>query len=469
MIGSCPGMYKLHCEFVRKQCSLFDQPNSAFSPHNLDTVMAMLYMGSAGRTAEQLCHCYFAGRSPTDVVEALDLSAVRLYGASGKSGSEVGQGLTLDMASRLFLDSSVTATEYSEILRKYFYEVPTDTSDFRGNAEKERGRINQFIEQGTRGKITNLLPPSSITADARVVVAAALYFKGQWAKQFQPLQNRVSEDAVFHAIHIEERAQTVSAVHNVKYMELITKCTQGGYCFGYHEHNSTEDGGGIQHGGRPLSGSGCRILEIPYKDADISMVLVIPDDPLKLGDYETQWSSDCSVVEEWIAKGSSAENKRRLTSSGKHTIRLPYFSITPDTLPGSIDVQSACRTIGVIDLFDRSLCDLGHIDATAKDLFVSGIFHMCTVDVDEKGTEAAAATAAVFSVVCVEEAGLTICVDRPFMFQIRLRRRTNRAEEEHLQHAAHTDGPKEPFMERKSDLVLFMGRVGDISKLNTAS
>eukprot|EP00921_Rhytidocystis_pertsovi_P023507 GHVQ01037608.1.p1 GENE.GHVQ01037608.1~~GHVQ01037608.1.p1 ORF type:complete len:486 (+),score=55.41 GHVQ01037608.1:162-1619(+) len=476
---SSPCMYKLH-HLLTQQAINASSANVSFSPHNLDTAMSMLYFGTGGMTEEELRQMYFNSRTPTAAVEALDLSSLNLgkakrhdedtcsigrtsdllTTAAREEGGVAGTGFantdspTLEVAATMYLDDMLTSDSYSRVLQKHF-DACAQAANFREVPEKERIKINNWVADRTKRKISNLLPPGSITSMTRIVLVAALYFKGKWTKPFEELPSK----SLFHSLHysgLNNSEVSVRSLEGVRYMEVEAKC-DASFCFGYYDTNpypdSVDDFG--MPLGRPLSGDECRVVEIPYKGGALSMVIVMPDDPLKLSEHEKRWAEDPAVVEDWIAKMDSSEAKKALMR-GPNTVRLPYFKLTPETVPEALDLTTAMRGVGVREIFDDTKCDLTNIDPSVRNFGVSGIYHSCTVEVDEKGTEAAAATAVVIAFRSLPIPGQHIVVDRPFMFQIRLRRRQSGT------------GGDQQFMDRHKDLVLFMGRVGNVGDLQTS-
>eukprot|EP00922_Rhytidocystis_sp_ex-Travisia-forbesii_P004744 GHVS01006972.1.p1 GENE.GHVS01006972.1~~GHVS01006972.1.p1 ORF type:complete len:478 (-),score=74.74 GHVS01006972.1:382-1815(-) len=439
--SSSSSLYKVHHQLV---CHQHPNCNIAFSPHNLDTGVAMLYLGAAGSSAAQMKDSFYGQRDPADVVKDLRLKELCMTQSSSTQEEEKDEQGFPDLcgAARTIVDQSVSFEAYAARLLKDF-DSTAESADFQGAPEREREKINKWVEKQTRSKISGLLPPGSITSMSRLVLVATLYFKSHWKKPFTFL----TDCGEFHGLTVEENGGlSVVAQTGVRYMELTRAAFVG--CYRYDD--PTIGAVPVIHGQQQLtSGLGCQLVEVPYKGDDISMVIVMPDDPLQLPAYEKKWANT-DQVEQWVQELRSEESTHR---RGDLTVVLPYFAVTPETTPTSMDIEKVLKKLGVTDIFNQQTCDLSNIatstttSTTGKDkLFVSGIFHRCSVEVDEKGTEASAATAVVAATMCMPPLATTVRVDRPFLFQIRKK-------------------PNNALDKTAADLVLFMGRVADIKAL----
>eukprot|EP00922_Rhytidocystis_sp_ex-Travisia-forbesii_P006794 GHVS01009903.1.p1 GENE.GHVS01009903.1~~GHVS01009903.1.p1 ORF type:complete len:497 (-),score=128.99 GHVS01009903.1:216-1706(-) len=467
-------LYKVH-HLLLSQSKSPNGCNIVFSPHNLDTALAMLLYGLAGQSALQLQNFYFEQQQEEPlkaVVEALHLDLLPLPQSSSSSKDddqdEEEEPHHLHRATRVVFDKSVGSVEsFAARLMEDFHATAT-SADFQESPNDVRQLLNRWVQEQTRNNIPELLPPGAINSMSRLVLVAALYFKSRWRTPFKLL----TECGVFHALstaggggqsNLDNSSSRFSKTNNVvvrqtgvRYMEVKATARRGFGYFRYEENNTTTtttSGSEVQGSNdnnnnmRQLSGLGCELIEVPYTSGDMSMVIVMPDDPMKLPMYEKQWAEE-EVVEDWIDKLRS-ENLLLLTAQ-ECTFTLPSFRFTPQTTHRSaMDIRQVLTDLGVTDIFCPHKCDLSNIGAAATgdggggvNLFVSGIFHKCVVEVDEMGTEASAATGVVAQLMCVMPPGLTVRVDRPFLFQIRM---------------------KVPNKQSKDDLVLFMGRVADIN------
>eukprot|EP00922_Rhytidocystis_sp_ex-Travisia-forbesii_P038119 GHVS01056769.1.p1 GENE.GHVS01056769.1~~GHVS01056769.1.p1 ORF type:complete len:488 (+),score=89.97 GHVS01056769.1:243-1706(+) len=470
---SSPSMYKMHHLLVN-QPRPNQATNLAFSPHNVDTALTMLYYGTGGDTHKQMKELYFNNHTPEEAANNLRLPQPsktntacsdninkQLETAGGRTDVCVQDPYTIDSANRVYLDTTTaTATSpppysaYQAILAETF-DADAQLADFQYQPEVESKKINAWVAERTQQKIRSLLPAGAVTSMARLVLVAALYFKGKWMKPFTPLQKPgsfLSLTGVSSATGEQQgEGGRVVEQEGVRYMAVSAVGSPQSFRPGYYNFDPTKEEGddgvqsfewGMEEEVRKTTGLGCQLVEIPYVGENIRMVIIMPDNPLQLSKYENIWAENPEQIEKWMIRLEKSKQQPFIRES---TFTLPYFKITEDTLSSStkMDIPNALKSLGVSDLFDSN-CNLSKIDPTA-DLVVSDIVHKCTVEVDEKGTVATAATAAVISLRALPVAGVNVKVDRPFIFQIRLRTK-------------QSSSPAD-------DVVLFMGRVADVKQL----
>ena len=255
-------------------------------------------------------------------------------------------------------------------------------ADFREHPDDVRARINSWVSGGTKGKIPELLPAGSLSSDARIVLVNAVYLRATWRTPFLPER---THPITFHAPSGDTE---VRAMHQTE--TLL--------------HRET---------------SGARVVALPY-EGGLELLVVLP----KTKDGISALLANESLAE-WTADMSSASV----------ALALPKFETSR-----SSDLVAALVTLGVASAFDPKQADFSGISPRAKDpsapLFIGMVRHSARISVDEKGTEAAAATAIGLKVGAAARAETPIpfVVDRPFLFFVR--------------HAA-------------SHTVLFAGRVDD--------
>jgi serpin B len=238
------------------------------------------------------------------------------------------------------------------------------TADFSAAAGTARQQINDLIAEQTAGKITGLLPPGVITEATRLVLASAIYLKAAWTHPFPP---GATQDAPFYPA-------PGSAVQ-VPTMRLRERL-------------------------RYLRGDGYQVVELPYAGQRLGMVIVLPDGPLAPAE----------------AQLGRAGLGRLLTGLARHqvTLALPRFRVT-----SQFSLGPALTALGMPLAF-TSRADFTGI-TTAQPVHISDVVHQAYLDVDEQGTEAAAATAVVIRAaarVMLPDPPVEMIVDRPFLFAI---------------------------------------------------
>jgi serpin B len=236
--------------------------------------------------------------------------------------------------------------------------VITD-ADFAGQPERARSRINKAIEEQTAGKITNLLPPGAIGALTRLVLANALYLKAPWA---HPFPGQATKDAPFHPG--PDQNVTVPMMRGRANREY-------------------------------LRGDGYQAVLLSYRASRLAMAVVLPDGPLS------------------TLAGRSLGELLAGAAEYQVTLSLPRFRVEADT-----NLAPVLRQLGISTAFTGD-ADFTGI-SSAEPLHIDAAVHKAYVDVDEQGTEAAAATAIGFAASAMRKPPppAEMIVDRPFLFAI---------------------------------------------------
>jgi serine protease inhibitor len=334
--------------------------NLFFSPQSISTALAMTYAGARGDTAAQMARTLHFSL-PQDQLSAAYAELLNaLNPGSGKS-------YRLSVANRLwgqrgepFLADFLTVTR-----RDFGAEL--GLVDFRANAEAARAEINAWVLQQTADKIRDLIPPGVLGPDTRLVLANAIYFRGDWAKQFA---KDATTDQPFH----------VAADRTVTVPLMFAKTRVG---FAAH------------------ADAGLKVAELPYKGDDVSMIVLLPDTVDGLAALESKLT---------------VENLRNWTSELPRQdvlVHLPRFS-----LESSFGLGPTLSAMGMPLPFSDG-ADFSGMNGK-RDLLISAVIHKARVDVDEQGTEAAAATGAVVGLTAARPGEPpTFRADHPFVFLIR--------------------------------------------------
>jgi serpin B len=238
-------------------------------------------------------------------------------------------------------------------------------ADFEHQPENSRHQINRAIAEQTAEKITGLVPPDAITHLTRLVLANAVYLKATWLHEFP---ERATRAAPFYPGGGDRASVTVPMMHATERWSY-------------------------------RRGDGYQAVLLPYRASALAMAVVLPDGPL-------------AGLAPVLATGMSA-----LLAGAELTqvrLSLPQFKIT-----GSFGLIPALRRLGVVRAFDRDQADFSGI-TDEEHLHIGAVAHKAYVAVDEHGTEAAAATAAVMFAAAAFPARqpVTMTVDRPFLFAI---------------------------------------------------
>ncbi|CAI9586545.1 unnamed protein product, partial [Staurois parvus] len=278
----------------------------------------------------------------------------------------------LKSANRLYSEKSFhIVQQYSQLIKKHF-RAEIQSVDFAHHAEDVRKKINTWVEEQTERKIKDLLPQSSVDSLTKLVLVNALYFKGNWNHKF-PEEN--TEQRPFRLSKTTTKTVPMMFQRNRFNMFHIEELE-------------------------------IKVLELPYVDNELSMIILLPDD-----------IKDNTTGLEQLHKELSYTKLRLWTSPDTMTSTDVELELPRIRLEATYDLKSYLSKMGMSDLFDPERANLTGISEKG-DICVSEIYHKVFVHINEEGTEAAAATGAV---VTVRMLPITtkFQADHPFMFLIR--------------------------------------------------
>ena len=370
--------FELFSEF--QEDPKYKDGNIFFSPYSISVALTMTYEGARGQTAEEMQSVFHIPRDTN--LRRPNFAAI--YNDINKKD----KSYKLSTGNALWAQQDYKFLgEYLSTVEKY-YGGKAANVDFLREREKSRQTINTFIEEQTNNKIKELLPQGVVNSDTRLVLTNAIYFKGTWEWEFDTSDTRDQEFKI-----------TPSNIVQTPMMSMKPDKAQFNYA----------DLGEMQ------------LLELPYKGEELSMLLLLPAETLntlepsltaeKLSEYKTQMretSLDSIVLPkfEFDAKYSLADT---LSDLGMPTAFIPYNPTSPETT-----------------------ADFSGMDGT-RNLRISAVIHQAYIKVDEKGTEAAAATGVVVGMTSAMPSKI-FKADHPFIFIIQ---------------------------EKKTGNILFIGRVTD--------
>ncbi|MBN2360613.1 MAG: serpin family protein [Deltaproteobacteria bacterium] len=287
-------------------------------------------------------------------------------------------GYQLSLANKLFVQNGFKLLAPFTAITRDRYGAPIELVQF--GPESTRLKINTWVEDQTGKRIKDLIPPGVLTADTAMVLVNAIYFKGTWIQEFD---RDATKPAPFFA---------------------------GGKTFDVPTMNGKKK---ARYGER----DNVQVLELPYQGGDVTMLVLLPR--AKDGLAALEKKLDAKAFEEYVATLQPTEVNVHLPR-----FRLEQTLVLPDTL----------KAMGMKKAFVGGQADFSGMDGT-RQLYISAAFHKAFVEVNEEGTEAAAATAVVMGrSASVEPPKPDFRADHPFMFALR---------------------------DSKSGSVLFVGRVAD--------
>ncbi|MGI0018746.1 MAG: serpin family protein [Nitrosotalea sp.] len=332
-----------------------DNGNLFFSPYSISSAFSMIYEGARSTTADEM----------ESVFHFIQDDTVRKNYAS-QVNSELNnpsQQYKLDVANALWIQNDYPILQsYTDTLKQYYTANATNL-DLKGYSENSRKIINTWVENKTNQKIVDLLPEGSINQDTRVVLTNAIYFKGNWTNQFT-------------AYDTSDQNFTTSQGNIVK-VPMMTETTRYQY----------------------FEDSNMQTLKMLYQGGHISMIVLLPKNN-DLG----------ALVSSLSVEKLHQLNNNMATESV--TVYIPKF-----TLDTKYTLNDYLSSMGMPSAFSPIDADFTGITGN-KDLSISTAVHQAFVKVDEKGTEAAAATAGVAQATSMLLAKDVFRADHPFVFMI---------------------------------------------------
>ncbi|MBM3308189.1 MAG: serpin family protein [Candidatus Eisenbacteria bacterium] len=343
---------------------LAQEPGNLFcSPLSVSTALGMTYAGARSQTEADMAAALRFGLPQ----ERLHLAFAELRGRL--AALEADGSITLRTANGLWLERTFPLLESYASLVTSLYEAGLEPADFVGAAEAARQEINAWVEGRTEGKIAELIPSGAVDRLTVLVLVNAIYLKAAWA---EPFEAHATSDAPFHVAAGVERP--------VPMMRRTATMAYG-------ENDLAQ------------------VVELPYRGGAVSMVVVLPRSTDGLAAVEAALSAES--LAEWTSSLAPA----------RVALSLPRFRVER-----SFSLKQALGALGMASAFDPGQADF---TGMAKDgeIFISDVFHKAFVDVDEQGTEAAAATAVVMARTSFEmpEKAVEFRADHPFLFLIRER------------------------------------------------
>jgi len=350
-----------------------EEGNLFFSPYSISTALAMAHAGARGQTEAQMAgvlHFPIITKPGTELSSKLIPDRQKFASVFGKIIEDLNNrgkkgGYELRVANALWGQEGYEFLEEFLELIKTNYGGRLNEVDFVRAAETARKTINTWVEKETNNKIKDLISKGVLNSMTRLVLTNAIYFKGNWARQFK--EDR-TKDAPF----------TLADGRKVD----VAMMNQTGQ-FNYMETESFQ------------------ALELPYVDDELSMIILLPKEFDGLDEFEkTLTVGDLS---KWL---DELRNREVIVS-------IPKFKMT-----SQFGLASVLESMGMIEAFSAN-ADFSGMNGR-RDLFISAVIHKAYVDVNEEGTEAAAATAVTMKLTSIGPTRIPVfCADHPFLFLIR--------------------------------------------------
>ena len=332
--------------------------NLVFSPASISLALAMTYGGAAGTSAAQMASALHFSLPPARLHPTFDALDLALEAPpTGGDGA-----FKLSLANALWGQDGFGFLPSFLDLLAINYGAGLHVVDFANAHEAARLTINQWVSDQTNAKIPDLLGPTAVDADTVFVLTNAVYFHADW-------------DSPFAADIPDGTFQALTGPVSVPMMS----------------RHGTVAG---------AAGAGYKMATLPYEGGTTSMVLIVPD-ANTFDAFEAGLTFD--ILEGILAQPTTTH----------YLFSMPRFKFG-----AGVGLKDTLSKMGMPDVFDLTKADFSGIDGM-HDIFIQDVIHQAMIAVDEKGTEAAAATAVVFERTSVVMGGESLTVDRPFLLAIR--------------------------------------------------
>lgn len=331
--------------------------NLFYSPYSITFALAMTYAGARENTRRQMADVLGFTEDDESIHNGFKTLGQVMENALGN------HEIQLAIANSLWPQEGYRLRRaYLNLVKKYYRTKVTRVN--YGEVDTARTNINHWVEDLTAGKIQNLIGEGVLDSLTRLVLVNAIYFKGDWEHQFDESQ---TDEQTFHP---------------ASGTDILVKMMHIRASFPYYEDNDLQ------------------ILEVPYRGKRISMLVLLPRE-----------TDGVSKLEEVL----TVENLEKWTSSLEKmevNVSLPKFELT---FPFRLDEK--LQQMGMTDAFTSS-ADFSGIEES-RELFLNAVLHKAFVAVNEKGTEAAAATAVIMQTKSIAFMSVDFTADHPFIFLIR--------------------------------------------------
>lgn len=340
--------------------------NLFFSPYSISSALAMTFAGACGDTKQEMASVLRFPAEQDDVHPAFAKLNELIFGDAHPS-------YKINVANRLWGHKGFRInSRFLELLRSN-YGADLEQLDFNGQPELACRKINQWVEDQTAGKITKLISPDALNEAVQLLLVNAVYFKGEWTEKFDEADTK---EAPFH----------LGLLNKVKVQMMHQQDS-----FSYAEVD------------------GIQILELPYGNRDLSMIVLLPNRVGGLAKLESALS--VSNLNKWVSAIAPQSVE----------VFLPKFRLTQQ-----FALAEVLKSLGMATAFDISTADFSGIKDMGACIIpllcISEVLHKAFVEVNEEGTEAAAATAITGYLCSTFHDPVPVPVfraDHPFVFMIR--------------------------------------------------
>lgn len=265
---------------------------------------------------------------------------------------------TMRVANKIYFDNNAATGTCIEMLKSEVERI-----NIARDPESVRLLINKWVENQTNCKIKDLIPRGALTRTTRMVIANAAYFKGLWQHPFRP---KFTEKANFFV-----RPTISTTVDMMRQEDTLPYAA--------------------------TSSLNCAAVELPYAGQDYSMIILLPK----------------TTLEELVPKLTRQALDQLYNEMSPSLVRVVIPKLKSEE---TIELSNILRNLGIRDVFDNSAVDLSGFTSDDNSA-VQSVLHKAFIEVNEEGTEAAAATSGItaYSLNHYE----SFLANRPFLYFVR--------------------------------------------------
>lgn len=340
--------------------------NLIYSPFSISVALSMAMAGAEDSTLTAMMDALQLTLPMDTVYPAYDALLLAIQASEEQTIQDMeGNPFKLNIANSIWGQAGFAFKEpFLDVLARYF-GAGMYTVDYQQDPGAARQAINDWISQETENKITDLIPEGAINELTRLVLANAIYFNGSW---FYPFNEQNTSETPFNLMD--------GSQSTVDMMSLTG------------EH--------LVYG----SGDGYQVVQLPYLSSDFVMTVLVPDEG-RFEDFENALTPDFMTL---IKNDMMME---------RVDLQMPKFDFTT-----SINANDPLSALGMGEAFNPDKANFSGMTDEEK-LLITDVLHKATITVDEKGTEAAAATSIVMGVTsAMPGEPISLVIDRPFVFFI---------------------------------------------------
>lgn len=377
-----PAINSLGLDLYREQIKSANGTSVLLSPYSIATALAMTYAGADGGTKSEMSRILRLPADPVECSAAFQSLAAQLAGVASASEKELAYRreaggdatpIQLDVANRIFVQRGYALRpDFVDLLHGHFNSDPAEL-DFTRDPAKARQVINQWVADRTHDRIRDLLPDGQPTTDTRLALINALYLRAAWENEFNA---SATQSEPFHLAGRE--AAAVPTMREQRY-------------YGYAKHE------------------GYSVVTLPYLTRKLQFVVIVPDALDGLAALEK--SLTATTLSGWTKLAGREVD-----------LHLPKFKLEPAMMP----LGKALQALGMKTAFDqpKGSANFDRMAPRKPDdyLAIGDVYHKTWLELDEHGTEAAAATAVTMvtlsAMVPSPQPPVEVKADRPFLFAI---------------------------------------------------